>query len=315
MDERVRDLEDKIARLRTAIRAADPNEAYAAAEAAGIAIAFRNTDEEIGLPPISAKAIRNLNRLRREALAFAAKQGLAQAAVTLAEDALRDGDVDTAVDHYYAAAKSGDPETVAKAAELIRRADRNDLAEEMSGYLDVCRESESGSVEYVRGLYAFNGFGRKKDLPSALELHQSAARKGNADAMFELYAMLAQGLGTSVDEKGSMRWCIKAAKAGNVRAMANLGGFYATGHGVAKNVKQSVTWYDRAARAGHGKAAATLGIMFATGADVKQDPASAREYFSLAEDVGFDWPTMALELGVLNGAEIELLQQLLGEPD
>jgi TPR repeat protein len=216
----------------------------------------------------------------------------------LAHEALADGDIDGAVEHYAAAARIGDGEVKALAADLIRRADREDLAHEAIAWLESARDG-SGAAEHVLGLYAFHGFGRGQDHVAALTLHEAAAARGHADAMFELYAMYAQGLGTVADGTRALAWCSKAAEAGNARAMANLGGFYATGNGVPRDLGQSVLWYDRAAQLGHGKAAATLGMMYALGDQLDPDTDKAREYLALAEDNGFDWRPLAAQLGVL----------------
>lgn len=117
--------------------------------------------------------------------------------------------------------------------------------------------------------------------------------------MFELYAMIGQGIGGVPDEERANDFCERAAEAGHVRAMANLATFYATGRGgKAKPLTLAVRWYDRAARKGHGKAAATLGCMYALGDEIPQDSERAREYFRLSDDNGFDWRDLADAIGL-----------------
>ncbi len=296
--DRTQDIVDKSAALREAIKRGDAKAAFAAAEVAALVLQFRDSDEMIGLRPVDEKHVSELRKLQLRALELAAKKGVAEAHAALARAALDEDDVAGAIEHYADAARSGAPELVVEAAELIRRADHRALAKEAYGWLEKIGGSDGGNVEYVRALYAFHGFGRGKDHQAAVKLHEEAAKKGNTEAMFELYAMYSQGLGAKVDSKQALGWCEKAAEAGNTRAMSNLGGFYATGNGVKKDTATSVLWYDRAAHAGHGKAAATLGFMYFMGTELPINREKAGEYFELADDAGFDWRPMADQLGL-----------------
>ena len=296
--DRTQDIAEKSATLREAIKRGDGQAAFAAAEVAALVLQFRDSDEMIGLRPVDEKQVAELRKLQLRALELAAKKGVAEAHAALARAALDDDDLAGALEHYADAARSGVPELVVEAAELIRRADHRALAKEAYGWLQALGGSDGGTVEYVQALYAFHGFGRSKDHKAAVKLHEAAAHKGNGEAMFELYAMYSQGLGTKADPKQALAWCEQAAEAGNTRAMSNLGGFYATGNGVKKNTATSVSWYDRAARAGHGKAAATLGFMYFMGNELAADRKKAREYFELADDAGFDWRPLADQLGL-----------------
>jgi|GEM_PF-2901584 len=295
---RDQDLLEKSAALRDAIKKGNAREAFAAAELAAVVLDFRDSDAMIGLPPANEKRIDELRTLRLRALELSAKKGMPEAHARLARAALDDDDLAGAIEHYANAAASGVPELVVEAAELIRRADHRPMAKTAHGWLEKAGESDDGAVEYARALYAFHGFGRKKDHKAALALHEAAGKKGHGEAMFELYAMCSQGLGTKPDAKRALDWCVEAAEAGNARAMSNLGGFYATGNGVEQDTATSVTWYDRAAQAGHGKAAATLGFMYIMGTELAADPKKARAYFELADDAGFDWRPMAEQLGL-----------------
>jgi TPR repeat protein len=142
---------------------------------------------------------------------------------------------------------------------------------------------------YELGLLYYNGeWWLKKDLKKALLYHTKAAELGNADAMFELYALYSTGTGVKKDNKVAMDWCKKAADLNQGRACFNMGGFYAVGNGVPKDLDLSVKWYDRASKAGNGKASATLGVMYKMGEEIPKDDAKAEEYFKTAEEQLFD---------------------------
>jgi TPR repeat protein len=63
-------------------------------------------------------------------------------------------------------------------------------------------------------------------------------------------------------------------------------------------VGKGISYYQRAAEAGHGRAAAVLGVVYARGDDVSADDDKARTFFSLAEELGFDWETLAEAQGL-----------------
>jgi hypothetical protein len=300
MDERARDTEEKIRALEAAMAAADDDAIVEAAMKADLALQFRDADEMIGLDPVDPERVERLRALVGEALAAAAARGKREAATQLAERRAAQADFDGAVAALAPLATKGDAQAAALAARyVLRGALSKKRATEVAGWLAAASaRDDDGAVAYAQALFAFHGLGAKKDLRASVALHEAAAAKGHADAMFELYAMRSQGLGCDRDPAAAMSWCRRAAEAGNARAMANLGGFYATGNGVEKDVAESVRWYDRAAQAGHGKAAATLGVMYAMGGDLARDVGKAREYFARAEELGFPWESLCDAVGI-----------------
>lgn len=265
MEPREHDLRTKLEALQELLDAgSDAKTLMRAAESTLLALEFRATDAMIGLPEIPSDLLARAERTVAEAQLAAARAGLPEACVQLADS------IWVAQDEARAA-----------------------LALEL-----VCAAPEDPRALHLHGLFRFNGFGCEPDLARAFELYLQAAGSGHADSMFELYAMSAQGLGCVADADAALEWCKRAAQAGNARAMANLGGFHATGRGLSRDPQSAVYWYDRAARAGHGKAAATLGVMYALGSDVTPSAHAAQRYFALAEELGFDWRSLARATGV-----------------
>ena len=279
MDPRQADLETKLDALEKALATSKSAQSlFDAAEATALALEFRETDAMIGLGALSPELIERAHALVEQARARAVEAGVPEACLQAAE-----------------------------AIWLARDAKRAKRAVELTG-----RAGAEPRAQHLLGLFAFHGFGRKKDLVESLARHRQAAEGGHADAMFEVYAMMSQGLGCSADPLGAVPWCERAANAGNVRAMANLGGFYATGgSGLAHDEAKSRFWYDAAARGGHGRAAATLGVMYALGTGAPRSVADATRYFALADEMGFDWRSFAESAGVDLG---DLLRVTLAPP-
>jgi len=157
---------------------------------------------------------------------------------------------------------------------------------------------DDGSAHYLAGLLAFHGFGRTKDLAACARLHEAAAKRGNADAMFELYVLLSTGTGVAKDEAAALSWCRAAGERDHARACYNLGAFYATGRGVAQDDAAALRWYERASNAGHGRATATLAYLVHSGTGCAADPDRAETLFELAAEQGFDVESFREQLGI-----------------
>ena len=298
-DERTTNLEEHREGLRASIAAGEPEEIMKRVAAASIAVEAREADEMIGLEPVSDALVTEVDDLIVAAIEAAAGKGHGPALVVQAKRLLDEGNEDAGVAKLRAAAASGDARSATEAAWVLWEDSIADHAEDANAFAELGAKTDpTGRAEYVLGLFAYNAFGRKESQEESRAFHEAAAKKGNADAMFELYAMLSQGLGGKKDAKGALAWCTRAAEGGNARAMSNLGSFYATGKGVSRDAKKSALWYDRAARAGNGKAAATLGVMYAMGNDVREDADKAKEYFALADEHGFDWREFAETMGL-----------------
>lgn len=265
MDEREKDLKEKIEELEGLLsRGAEPVELYEAAERASIALEFRASDAMIGLSPVPSSLVE-----KAEGLVWAVRKKAALA-----------GHLDAVVRLLSSAWAQRDDARASEAVEVAKQS------------------AFEPRAAYLLGLFAFHGFGMAKDLAKSRAYHEKAAEEGHADAMFELYAMTAQGLGCEADLDAAFVWCKRAAEAGNARAMANLGGFYATGRHVPQDDALAIHWYEAAAARGHGKAAATLGVMYASGEGAPQSIERAREYFTMAEESGFDWQSFAEAVGL-----------------
>ncbi len=299
MDDRTSDLEQHIRALEEALQAGNPGELLARALAAELALEFRTTDAMTGLPPVDDGLIVRTDALVEQALQATAEAGLVAAQSRLGRRLLEQDKTDAALDQLTAAAAQGDVDAAQLAAVVIWEDRILERAEQAVAVAQRAAPGDAtGSCDHLLGLFSFHGFGTAEDHARSLAHREAAARKGHADGMFELYAMLSQGLGRAASPDEAVGWCVRAAEAGSMRAMYNLGAFHATGRGVPQDLEASVRWYDGAARGGHGRAAATLGVMYALGQGVPRDEEQAREYFLMADASDFDWRVLAVATGV-----------------
>ncbi|MFJ5231313.1 tetratricopeptide repeat protein [Kitasatospora sp. NPDC088391] len=268
-DPRTVDTLDKTAELDRLTAGTDVGALWAAVGRARTALDFRAADPVMGLPPVDAPTVDRLAERVERAVARAVGLRLPAALVDRAET-------------LYFGPGAADP---AAAAEALACAEAAHAAGELP------------RAAYLLGLFHGAGYGCAVDEVRSRALHESAARAGDADAMFELYVLYGTGVGGPADPAAGVDWCHRAAEAGSVRAMANLGGFYATGNGVPADLPTALGWYRRAAESGHGRAAAVLGVMTAAG-EGEQPPAEAGRWLDLADELGFDWRPMARAYGL-----------------
>ena len=192
MDTREADLEDKIATLEWLLAArSDAAEIRAAGEALTLSLEFRATDELIGLQAVNPDTLKKAREMLAEAHTVAAEMGDLEACVALASDIWESFDEERAELAY----------NTAKRVEADSRA------------------------AYLLGVFAFQGFGRSQDHVASVEHHRAAAEAGHPGAMFELYAMISQGLGCEADQEEALRWCDRAARAGNPARHGEYGWF------------------------------------------------------------------------------------------
>jgi len=124
---------------------------------------------------------------------------------------------------------------------------------------------ESGAAHYLLGLLYYHGEGCEPDHDKSYEAHATAAGKGHADAMFELYVYYSQGLGCKANAATAFEWNRKAADLGQYRACYNMGWFYETGTHVAQDINEAFRYYTMASEGSNAKATAYLGVMYEKG--------------------------------------------------
>lgn len=209
-------------------------------------------------------------------------------------------DVDASIAAYRKADDAGSRDGAlgwVRRAYFARSAEHADAAARRLGEL-LAAAPEDADLLVLTGYLVHQGYGHEADAELAARYHRKAADRGSADAAFELSVLYATGSGVPVDQDEADRWTVKAAELGSDRAMANLGGMYATGRGVPHDPATGLRWYARAADAGHANAAFTAGFMCLVGdGGLPVDRDAARDYFSRAEELGFDVDEVLADMG------------------
>ena len=137
--------------------------------------------------------------------------------------------------------------------------------EPTSLHLDFIRaseeEAEARSSAQCKQLEAMAA--AQAECQKALHEAEEAQRKratneGNAEAMFNLGLLYANGQGVTQDYVRACEWYEKAAEKGFPSAMGNLGVLYHNGQGVAQDYGKAREWYEKAADKGEPRAKAQL---------------------------------------------------------
>ena len=95
----------------------------------------------------------------------------------------------------------------------------------------------------------------RHDFHKAFRARQELAKKGDAEAEFELGSMYEKGEGTGTDLREAARWYWKAAYQGLAQAQSALGMLYTSGRGVSQDSVQALLWLSLASRNGIAEAA------------------------------------------------------------
>lgn len=184
---------------------------------------------------------------------------------------------------------------------------------------------DGGTVE--EGIEAY----KKRNYEDALEILQSHAKKGSAEAQYWIGTMHSLGKGTNKnpeeaqrwyllaaeqghvkaqysvahlyyyslrDRKKAAAWYLKAAEQGHHRAQYSLGKSYLDGEGVKQDIAQAVAWFKKAAEGGGPSAYFILGQLYEQGSQLKQDYWEAAKWYRMAADKGY--PLSSMRLGWLH---------------
>lgn len=115
---------------------------------------------------------------------------------------------------------------------------------------------------------------------------REAAAAGNAQAQFEVAAILGEGRVLEKDPVESARWYERSAAQGFVPAQYRLGNLFEMGVGVEKDLEQARLWYQRSAEAGNRMAMHNLAALYAGGELGEQRFEQAAEWFARAAERG-----------------------------
>lgn len=188
---------------------------------------------------------------------------------------------DLAVNYFYGA---GVPKNFQKSVEYLKQA--------------VAKNSSD--AEYFLGmLYIGNYEEIKRDKNSAYELFQSAAKKGNLLAEYNLLEYFnrfeMEKLNRPYDPKKNFSRYLHIVKEAEdnklyerlaIKALLQLGDFYQYGLGTEKNFEKSFDCYLKAAKKENDVAYYKLGQCYENGIGVAKNPDKAEEFYSIAALMG-----------------------------
>ena len=140
---------------------------------------------------------------------------------------------------------------------------------------------------YAQDLEIANDAFAEGDYVAALEIYETLAANGDAQAQYRLGLMFEQGLGTDVDAQASQQWFERAAQQNSPQALDALATKYRQGSGVIQNFKEALRLYLQAAEQGYPRAQHNLGSAFADGKGTFRDPIKAHMWFNLAAANGY----------------------------
>jgi TPR repeat protein len=113
---------------------------------------------------------------------------------------------------------------------------------------------------------------------------ESFAKKGDADAQFELGLRMLSGTDMKKDEVAGLQWMEKAANQKHLRAQFVMGSLYEDGAGVKRDESKAVDWYRKSADNGFAPAQFAMAMAYDLGRGIKQDPVKATEWLQKAAD-------------------------------
>lgn len=113
---------------------------------------------------------------------------------------------------------------------------------------------------------------------------ESLAKRGDADAQFELGLRMITGQDMKKDEAAGLQWMEKAANQKHLRAQFVMGSLFEDGVGVKKDESKAVDWYRKSADNGFAPAQFAMAMAYDLGRGIKQDPAKATEWLQKAAD-------------------------------
>lgn len=106
------------------------------------------------------------------------------------------------------------------------------------------QESYSGDANYQLGLMYKDGLSVEKDPELAVSYFTTAAKKGNADATYELGLIFQNEL----ERVEAFNCFLKAAEKGHAKAMFEVAKAYETGIGTGRNREQATYWYSKCSK-------------------------------------------------------------------
>lgn len=125
------------------------------------------------------------------------------------------------------------------------------------------------------------------DYETALREFSEDAKKGNANAQFNIAVLYLTGRGVERDLSKAIEWHLKAAAQGLPAAEHGLGVIYYQGLGVKQDYEQALVWFRRAAAKEFADSEFNIGVMYFNNQGVRRDDFEVVKWVTLAASRGF----------------------------
>ncbi|WP_439830620.1 SEL1-like repeat protein [Aeromonas veronii] len=157
-----------------------------------------------------------------------------------------------------------------------------------SEIIALTKAAKRGDAEAQFQLGELYDFGQEMEQSDsqALLWYRKAAEQGHPDAQYNLGIMYATGQGVTKNVRTAVEWCLKAAEQGHAAAQFNMGASYRKGEGVEQSNSKAFECYLKAAEQGDSDAQYNLGLMYHKGEGVEQNDSKAFEWNLKAAEQG-----------------------------
>lgn len=151
--------------------------------------------------------------------------------------------------------------------------------------------------EMSKGLTAYQA-GRYDE---AYQAWLPLAKKGDANAQFNLGLLYRNGFGVKQNDREALIWFSQAAQQGLLDAQYNTGLMYMEGRGVATSKIDAFQWWKLAASKGHAGAQHNLAVLYAYGMGTGVDTTKALELWRQSAAQGHKGARKALHHAYTEG--------------
>ena len=180
-----------------------------------------------------------------------------------------------------------------------------DPGEDQIKLLEIAARRGLAEAQFELGVAYDHGLGVTQNHATAAGWYQRAAEQGLTDAQYNLATLYDEGLGTPRDIGRALQWYSRAADAGEARAMNNLGYIHEKGLTGVRDYGEAVVWYSRAAHEGLAIAQSNLAALHYLGRGVTRDFEQSYRWYRAAAEQGDAVGQNGLGLLYANGLGVE----------
>ena len=158
-------------------------------------------------------------------------------------------------------------------------ADAKARREAILSALEESAKKGDANAQYDLAWMYHHGYGLKFDYPKAIEWYERSAKQGQVQAQYTLGEIYSEDMRIEQDLAKAKHWFEAAAKQGNAEAQNKLSTMYYKGNGIGQDYGQARYWAEQSANQGNSQGQVLLGWLYEKGYGVEQDYAKARYWY------------------------------------